>query len=129
MIKRIGWLAAIWMLGAGLSWAGDGYEVTAKQGDKEITYQVNFGGGRMFDQYTAFDPESKQFVYLQWNRQEQPPKPAMTIWDHQSGELVPLYKFPDAKHPLPIIPSMEAMKVCPITGDRQFKARLVMAID
>ena len=129
MIKRIGWLAAIWMLGAGLSWAGDGYEVTAKQGDKEITYQVNFGGGRMFDQYTAFDPESKQFVYLQWNRQEQPPKPAMTIWDHQSGELVPLYKFPDVKHPLPIIPSMEAMKVCPITGDRQFKARLVMAID
>ena len=129
MIKRIGWLAVIWMLGAGLSWAGDGYEVTAKQGDKEITYQVNFGGGRMFDQYTAFDPESKQFVYLQWNRQEQPPKPAMTIWDPQSGELVPLYKFPDVKHPLPIIPSMEAMKVCPITGDRQFKARLVMAID
>jgi hypothetical protein len=129
MIKQISWMALFLIWATSLAWAGDGYEVTAKQGDKEITYQVNFGGGRMFDQYTAFDPESKQFVYLQWNRQEQPPKPAMTIWDHQSGELVPLHKFPDVKHPLPIIPSMEAMKVCPITGDRQFKARLVMAID
>lgn len=129
MINRVNWVVVLWMLGAGLSWAGDGYEVTAKQGDKEITYMVNFGGGRMFEQYTAFDPASKQFVYLQWNRREPAPKPALTIWDHRTGELVPLYQFPDVKHPLPIIPSMEAMKVCPLTGDKNFKAKLVIAYD
>jgi hypothetical protein len=129
MFKRSSWLAVVLIFGTCSVWAGDGYEVTARQGDKELTYRVNFGGGRMFDQYTAFDPESKKFVYLTWERKVKPPKPAMTIWDHRTGELIPLYKFPDVKNPLPIIPSMEAMKVCPLTGDKEFKAKLVMAID
>lgn len=109
--------------------AGDGYEVTAQQGGKQVTYMVNFGGGKLFDQHTAFDPESKKFVYLSWKRDAEPPKPVMTIWDHKTGELIPLYKFPDVKNPLPVIPSIEAMKVCPLTGDKEFKAKLVMAID
>ena len=46
------------------SFAGTGYKVTAKQGDKEVTYEVKFGGGRRFEQWTAFDPASKKFVYL-----------------------------------------------------------------
>ncbi len=117
------------VLGTVSAWAGDGYEVTARQGGKEVAYMVNFGGGKLFDQYTAFDPESKKFVYLSWKRDAKPPKPVMTIWDHNTGELIPLYKFPDVKNPLPAIPSIEAMKVCPITGDKQFKAKLVMAID
>jgi len=129
MFKQFCYVAISLVLVTSPSWAGDGYEVTSKQGDKEITYMVNFGGGRMFDQYTAFDPESKQFVYLQWNRREQPPQPAMQIWDHRSGELIQLYQFPDVKHPLPVIPSIEAMKVCPFTGDKNFKAKLVLAID
>jgi hypothetical protein len=129
MFKRSSWLAVVLICGTCSVWAGDGYEVTARQGDKELTYMVNFGGGKLFEQYTAFDPESKQFVYLRWNRREPAPKPAMTIWDHRTGEFIQLYQFPDVKHALPVIPSMEAMKVCPFTGDKNFKAKLVLAID
>ncbi len=129
MFQKISWLVVLLAFGASSVWAGDGYEVTAKQGDKEITYMVNFGGGRRFEQYTAFDPESKKFVYLSWDRKAKPPQPAMKIWDHRTGELIPLYQFPDVPHPLPIIPSIEAMKVCPLTGDKNFKARLAIAYD
>jgi len=112
------------LMTATAAFAGTGYEVTAKDAQGEVvTYQVKFGGGRMFDQYTAFDPDSKAFVYLTWNRREKKPEPASVIFDHNTGEMIPLYKFPEAKHPLPVIPSMEAMKVCPITSDKAFKAR------
>jgi len=129
MFKQIGLGVVVGIFLVASASAGDGYEVTAQQAGKEITYMVNFGGGRMFEQYTAFDPESKKFVYLSWKRDAKPPKPVMTIWDHNTGERIPLYKFPDVKNPLPVIPSIEAMKVCPITGDKAFKAKLVMAYD
>lgn len=129
MIKQLGLALLVSAWGVVSASAGDGYEVTARQGEREVTYMVNFGGGKRFEQYTAFDPESRKFVYLSWDREEQPPQPAMTIWDHKTGELVPLFKFPDVKHPLPIIPSIDALKVCPITGDKGFKARLVLAYD
>ena len=115
---------------AGAAFAGTGYEVTAKNAEgEEVTYQVKFGGGKLFEQYTAFDPDSKSFVYLTWNRRGKKPEPASVIYDHKTGELIPLYKFPDAKHPLPVIPSMEAMKVCPLTGDEEFKAKVRIAYD
>ena len=64
--------------------AGDGYEVSSKSGDKVVTYRVNFGGGKRFEQHTGFDPASKKFVYLSWTRGEPSPKPApqkrMTIF-------------------------------------------------
>jgi hypothetical protein len=115
---------------ASMASAGTGYEVTAKDKEgKEVTYQVNFGGAKLFEQYTAFDPDSKTFVYLQWNRREKPPQPVSVIFNHVTGEMIPLYQFPEAKHPLPVIPSMEAMKVCPITGDKEFKAVARIAYD
>ena len=116
-------------LASGAARAGDGYEVTATAGGKEVRYKVNFGGGRRFDQWTAFDPSAKTFVYLKWPRGQAAPEPAATIWDHRTGETVRLYKFPGAEHPLPVIPSMEAMKVCPVTGDKAFAAKLVVAYD
>ncbi|MDG2184158.1 MAG: hypothetical protein P8K79_00685 [Mariniblastus sp.] len=109
--------------------AGTGYEITSKDGEKTITYRVNFGGGRAFEQHTAFDPATKKFVYLTWPRGEAPPKPVYSIWDFQSGQLIDLYQFPGAKHPLPVIPSIEAMKVCPITGDKNFQHKAVIAYD
>lgn len=114
---------------AGPALAGTGYEITSKKGDKSITYKVNFGGGRLFEQHTAYDPVSKSFIYLSWPRNEEAPKPAFSIWDHQTGRTIDLYKFPKVKHPLPVIRSIEAMKVCPKSGDRNFKSNAVLAYD
>ena len=118
------------------AFAGTGYEVTAKDGDEETTYMVNFGGGMFFDQYTAFDPASKKFVYLSWRSRpmndeepEDPPKPVCSIWNHETGETIDLYKFPNVEHPLPVIPSIEKMKVCPITGDENFTSQPRIAYD
>ena len=109
--------------------AGTGYEVTSQKDGKSTTYKVNFGGGRRFEQHTAFDPSSKKFVYLSWPRGGQAPAPVAKIWDHSTGKTIELFKFPDAKHPLPVIPSMDAMKVCPMTGDPNFKSKAVLAYD
>lgn len=109
--------------------AGTTYEISSKLEDKTLTYEVNFGGARRFERYTAFDPESRQFVYLDWNRGTKPPTPAMKVWDHRTGETISLYNFPKVKHPLPVIPSIDAMKVCPITGDKDFKSKPIIAYD
>lgn len=121
---------------ANTAFAGTGYQVTATDGDETVTYEVNFGGGMFFDQYTAFDPATKKFVYLSWKsrpmgdqKPEDPPKPVCSIWNHETGKTVDLYKFPDAKHPLPVIPSIKEMKVCPMTGDKDFTARPFIAYD
>ena len=82
--------------------AGNVYKVTGQDGDKIVTYEVRFGGGKLMDLFTAFDPETKKFVYLQWKRSDEKPAPAMQVWDHRTGETIPLYRFPDAKHPLPV---------------------------
>lgn len=109
--------------------AGTGYEVTSSDGEKTVTYTVNFGGGMFFKQHTAYDPASKKFVYLTWKRDEQEPKPACSIWDHQTGQTIALYQFPGVKNPLPVIPSIKAMKVCPKTGDKNFKSEARIAYD
>lgn len=109
--------------------AGTIYKVTSQEGGKTITYEVRFGGGRLMDQFTAFDPETKKFVYLEWDRKGKPPAPAMKVWDHRTGETLSLYQFPKARHPLPVIPSIEAMKVCPLTNDKNFKAKLHILFD
>ncbi|CAN5208661.1 hypothetical protein BH11PLA2_BH11PLA2_01910 [soil metagenome] len=120
---------ALLALTASTSDAGTGYEITSKQGDKEVTYEVKFGGGKRFEQWTAFDPASKKFVYLRWPRGDAEPKPAATIWDHRTGETVKLYKFPSVESSLPVIPSVDEMKVCPMTGDKKFKAVPLLAYD
>lgn len=112
-----------------LGLAGTGYEVTSTDGERTVTYKVNFGGGRMFNQHTAYDPASKKFVYLSWKRGEPDPKPVCSIWNHQTGETIELYRFPKVKNPLPIIPSIDAMKVCPRTGDKNFKHERRIAYD
>jgi hypothetical protein len=109
--------------------AGNIYKVTSNDGGKTVTYEVRFGGGKLMDQFTAFDPETKKFVYLQWKRSDERPAPAMKVWDYRTGQTIPLYRFPDAKNPLPVIPSIDAMKVCPLTGDENFKAKLHVIID
>jgi hypothetical protein len=117
------------LIGTSLASAGNIYKVTSQDGEKTITYDVRFGGGRLMDQFTAFDPETKKFVYLQWKRTDEKPAPAMKVWDHRTGETILLYSFPNAKNPLPVIPSIDAMKVCPLTNDKNFKAKLHIIVD
>ena len=116
-------------MGTSSASAGNIYKVTSHDGGKTITYEVRFGGIKLTDQFTAFDPETKEFVYLTWNRKDNPPSPTMKLWDFRTGEIVPLYRFPNAKNPLPVIPSIEAMKVCPFTNDKNFKAELYGIVD
>jgi hypothetical protein len=115
--------------GTPLAQAGNVYRVTSRDGDRTVTYEVRFGGGKLMDQLTAFDPETKKFVYLRWKRSDEKPAPAMKVWDHRTGEVIPLYRFPNAKNPLPVIPSIDDMKVCPLTNDKSFKAELHMIVD
>lgn len=114
---------------SGPVFAGSMYEVTAKMGDKKIIYKIKFGGGKLFDQYTAFDPASGKFVYLSWPRKEEAPKPVSSIWDYETGREIQLFNFPNVKNPLPVIPSMDAMKFCPKTGDRDFTSKRIMFYD
>ncbi|MDY3562328.1 hypothetical protein R5W23_003793 [Gemmata sp. JC673] len=120
---------AVLALTAAAAEAGNVYKITAKKGDEEVVYNVKFGGGRRFEQFTAFDPVSKKFVYLTWNRGETAPKPAATIWDHRTGETIKLYTFPDVETPLPAIPAVDAIKVCPMTGDKGFKVEKTIVYD
>lgn len=129
MYRMLGVVLIGMLTAAPLARAGNVYQVTSRDGAKSITYEVRFGGGRLMDQYTAFDPETKKFVYLQWKRDGERPAAAMRVWDHRTGETVLLYRFPGARHPLPVIPSVKAMKVCPLTGDKEFKAKLHIIID
>jgi hypothetical protein len=78
--------------------------------------------GEQDQQLTAFGPKSKKFVYLSWDRNTPALKPAGTIWDHRSGELIQLYRFPGVDQPLPAISSFDDLKVCPFTGDKKFRA-------
>ena len=110
--------------------SGTTYEVTATDGDgNATTYQVSFGGGKLFEQYTAYDPASGKFVYLRHKRGEKAPEPAATIWDHTTGKTIKLYKFPDAEQPLPIIPSIREMTFCPKTGDKDYRSKPIIAYD
>jgi len=104
--------------------AGTTYQVTANSDGQVVEYNVNFGGGRMFEMYTAYDPASGEFVYLRFNRGQAAPEPAAQIWDHTTGRTIDLYDFPGVDHPLPVIPSIEDMAVCPKTGDANYKAVL-----
>lgn len=130
MLYRMLFLALVcFLIGTPSASAGNIYQVTSQDRDKAITYEVRFGGGKLMDQFTAFDPETKKFVYLKWERKGKTPPPAMKFWDHRTGEVIPLYDFPNAKKPLPVIPSIEDMKVCPLTNDKNFKAKLHIIFD
>lgn len=129
MVLRLIASMVVLLVGISIARAGNIYKVTSQSGGGTITYEVGFGGGRLMDQFTAFDPDTKKFVYLKWERKGKPPTPAMKIWDHRTGETILLYAFPNAKSPLPVIPSIEAMKACPLTNDRNFKAKLHIIFD
>jgi hypothetical protein len=111
-------------LTAGNGSAGTTYQVTSSTGKETRTYEVSFGGGKLFERLTAFDPQSKKFVYLDFRRGSPAPEPAGAIWDHRTGETLLLYKFPGVDQPLPLIPSVGDLKVCPFTGAKNLKIQV-----
>lgn len=118
------------------AFAGTGYVITSTAAassplsrDQIVTYKVNFGGGFNFEQHTAYDPASKKFVYLTWKSTDPDPTPTCSIWSHRTGQRIDLYLFPGVEHPLPVIPSIDAMKVCPKTGDKNFKHEVALYYD
>ncbi len=113
----------------GLSFAGTIYEVSVKNEGKTKTYNVQFGGNELVEQWTAFDPESKAFVSLKFPRLGAKPEPVAAIWDSDTGETIRLYRFENAKHPLPRIESIRQLKVCPFTGSKDLKATPIIEVD
>src|SRR5262249_18654329 len=109
--------------------AGQVYRVTATQGGKPTTYEVKFGGGKLFEQWTAFDPASKTFVYLTWPRGREAPKPAGPVRHHWPRRATNGYRLPGVAQPLPVIPSIKDLKVCPLTGDNGIQATPVATYD
>lgn len=109
--------------------AGEGHEITSTDGKTTKTYMVRFGGGKLNEMATAFDPASKKFVYLSWKRGTAMPKPAGSIWLAATGETIPLYKFPDVETPLPVIASIKDLKACPFTGDKNLMSELKIFFD
>ena len=85
--------------------------------------------GQDDEECQVVDPETKKFVYLQWKRDGQPPTPAMKTWHHRTGETISLYRFAAAQNPLPIIPSINEMKVRLRTNDKNFKATPRIIVD
>jgi hypothetical protein len=124
-------LALSWVFVAGAlpCLAGDIYRIQSTDGKKEITYEVLFGRGKSSYKWTAFCPDTKKFVYLNWRVEEKAPEPASVIWDARTGETVRLYRFPDCPHPLPVIGDIGELKVCPFTGDKNLKKDRVGVYD
>lgn len=111
------------------AFAGHFYEIESTDGKTKTQYRVRFGGGKLFEMRTGFDPKTKQFVYLEWKRGTEAPAHVAVIWDHRTGETIKLYKFPGVDQPLPVIPSLAEMKVCPLTGDKNYKVGKEAIVD
>ena len=109
--------------------AGQRIVVTAGEGAEAISYEVDFGGGKLMEKFTAWDPVGKKFVYLTFPRRGEAPKPASTIWDFRTGETISLYAFPGAAQPLPIIPTADDLKICPKTGKKITEKKTKLFID
>jgi hypothetical protein len=129
---RLVYLTAVsWVLfglmGSRVASAAEIYEITSTRKDgKVVKYEVTFGSSKTTNRLTAFCPKNKKFVYLTWKDDgKTDPKPVSYIWDSGSGETIPLYRFPGSPYPLPAIRWPEAMKVCPITGDKKFRKRII----
>jgi hypothetical protein len=108
MSARLSFVLAVALLFLGLALHVDGgeiYRITSTDGNKEISYQVSFGGGKSSGKFTAFCPKQKEFVYLSWDSGQKRPAPAAVIWDHRTGQTINLYNFPGCPGPLPIIPN------------------------
>jgi hypothetical protein len=125
---RIGALLSIALVSHSAQ-SGQDYSLACGEGESNISYRIMFGGSRRNGLITAFDPQSKQFVYLSWSRDKPAPSPIGQILDPHTGEFRYLYNFPKVETPLPEIRSPEEINACPGTKERNIKLRLVVIYD
>ena len=126
--RRILGIAVAAVLLTGVAWAGMGYTMKCKA--CKFEQSVIFGGGRMFNQVTAWCDPCGKFVYLRWKRSEAEPKPLATIWDAETGRKLTTYACPDCGKPATMVD--ENMKFCPKCGKAEFGKdpnAPVMAVD
>jgi len=117
------------LLLSNIALAGTGYIISSDEGDEKVTYRVKFGGGKLNEQWTAFDVASKKFVYLRFPRNGEQPKPVAHHWNPSTGDTAPLYKFPEVDLPLPLIPNVEALKVVPFAKEKGIKVETELFFD
>jgi hypothetical protein len=112
-------------VGNGLAQEGNVYKITSADGESSyeaVFYPKGSGGSDQNFLYTAFDPDSKKFVY--WVGKGSP-KAVGRIWNSATGETTWLYEFPGAKQPLPVIESIDDIKAFPGTKNKDFKVEHV----
>lgn len=101
---------------------GEIYEVTSTDGKRTVKYELWFGGGKDVQTLTAFNPQTKKFVRWHIDRSKgEQAKIVAQIWDYKTCRTIDLYRFPGVENPLPIIPLIDDLKICPITGDKNLK--------
>jgi hypothetical protein len=119
------------VLGVSTALTGEIYEATGTDGKTTVKHELWFGGGKNGLQVlNAFDPQTKKIVRMEIDRSKgEKAKVAAQIWDYKTGRTIDLYKFPGSAHPLPLIPSIEEFRICPITGDTKLKVERVGFFD
>lgn len=141
-MKRFLLVSALVLVGgAALVYAGSGYRLNCPEEACEYEGMVTFGGGRMFEQKTAYCCACKKFVYLRWSRGGRPgfdgkvklkPEPLGQVWDSATGRVLTLYACPECQAPAAEIPTRKDLKVCPQCNKGHFdleNARPAVAID
>ena len=91
--------------------------------------EVEFGGGKQFNQMTGFCVECDDFVYIRWNRDEKKPEPLGQVWNPATGESHPVYACPECGKPFLAIPSIHDVKHCPKCDKETLESKLKMIID
>jgi hypothetical protein len=109
--------------------AGTGYELTCENKSCNYKGNVNFGGGKVFDQITGYCVKSDKFVYLSWKRGTQKPAPLGQVWDPTTGKIKLLYKSKDCTEPFIPIESVGDLKYCPKCNKPTLKAKETVMFD
>lgn len=109
--------------------------------------QVNFGGGKLFQQVTGYCRQCKKFVYITWARESLPPrmieklganlakrqpKPLGEVWDARTGKAFTVHACPDCKGPFIEIKSSSELNHCPACNKPHFgvdKGKPVLMFD
>lgn len=128
MKKRILYfIIAMTVVFSTLVFAGKAYELICKSCGYKA--EVEFGGGKQFDQLTGFCVECDDFVYIRWKRDEKKPEPLGWVWNPATGESSPVYECPECGKPFLAISSIHDVKHCPKCRKETLESKLKMIID
>lgn len=113
----------------GIVSAGSAYTVTCESPDCGFKAGVSFGGGMLRGQITGYCVACKKFVYLDYDRKAEKPKPLATVWDSSMGLHLNLYSCPSCRAPFAEIASEKALICCPACGGDKLSKKLELLFD